>query len=277
MSYRFAAPSQVFYNLAGTTPIPGGGWSFYEPGGTTTPKLTYSDEDLTTANSQPVLLDSSARLDVPVWCDGPYFAELKDANDVVVWNGEITSGIPDTAVLTPLGLNQIWLGDGAGNAIPTDFLPLPDPTGSDDYMVVVSGDGYILQPQPEPPEIPEPEVVVTTSSVRIGTSDDETKWFEQGGTASTSTGVGTKTATGTVTFATPFATLLGVQVTPRGGPHAPGNGEGGYFAKVSVTADSTTGFTVTMSTNTGEDNADGDISGPISFFWKATGTVEIAP
>lgn len=271
MSYRFAAPSQVFQNLAGTAPIPGGGWSFYEPGGTTTPKLTYAEEDLTTPNSQPVLLDSSSRLDVPVWCDGPYFAELKDAGGVVVWNGEITSGIPETAALTPLGLNQIWLGDGAGNAIPTDFLPLPDPTGSDDYMVVVSGDGYILQPQPEPPEIPEPEVVVTTSSVRIGTSDDETKYLIQTGSG-TASASGTKSTTASITFATPYA------VTPIVLP----NTTSGYVTQagtvqpsISVTSTSTTGATFQFVTQTGEGNSDNDIVTPVAFSWVAFGTVEV--
>lgn len=274
MSYRFVNPAPVFFNLAGTTPIPGGQWFFYEIG-TTTPKATYSDIDLTTPNSNPVLLDSSARLNTEVWLDGDYTAELQDADDVVVWNGDITSGNPAGLEIPTLAPGFLT-NDGSSLAW-EDINLFPDPTGSPSYMVVVNGagDGYTLQAQPAAVEIPDPEVVVTTSSVRIGTSDDETKWFEQGGTGATTTGVGTKLATGTVTFATPFATLLGVQVTPTGGPHAPGNGAGGYYAKASVTASSTTAFTVTMCTNTGEENSDGNISGAISFFWKAYGTVEV--
>lgn len=272
MSYRFAAPSQVFYNLAGTAPIPGGSITTWEPGGTTTPKATYAEEDLSVSNGVEVALDSSARLDVNVWMDGAYFVEIKDANDVVVWNGEITSGIPEAAALTPLGLNQIWVGDGAGNAIPTDFVPLPDGTGSDDYVLSVTGGNPIWIPKQVLPEIPEPEVVVTTSSVRIGTSDDETKYLIQTGSG-TATATNTKSTTASITFATPYA------VAPIVLP----NTTSGYVTQagtvqpsISVTSVSTTGATFQFVTQTGEGNSDNNIVTPVAFSWVAFGTVEVA-
>ncbi len=273
MSYRFATPSQVFFNLAGTAPIPGGAWSFFELG-TTTPKATYSDIDLTTPNSNPVLLDSSARLNTEVWLDGDYTAELQDADDVVIWNGDITSGNPAGLEIPTLAPG--FLTNDGSNLSWQDIELFPDPTGSPGYMVIVNGagDGYTLQAQPTPPEIPEPEVVVTTTSLRVGTSDDETKGLLQCGSGSASAS-GTKSTSAAIVYATPFATTPTVVVTPTGGPFATGNGAGGYYVDTSVTSQSTTGFTVTFNSNHGEENSDGNISSAVTFNYMAYGTVEV--
>lgn len=274
MSYRFAAPSQVFSNLAGTAPIPDGYWSFFEPLATTTPKDTYSDPELTIENSHPVLLDSSARLDTEVWLDGDYFAELHDADDVLVWDGVITSGQDAATVLEALGLNEIWVGDGAGNAVATPFVPLPDPTGSADYMLITDGVNWLLQPQPEEQVIPEPEVVITAVSVltgvRVGTSDEETKFYAQFGSDSASAS-STKTTTKAVTFPVAFSTVPKVFVSNKTGYVNGGDTQ----PTVSAINPTTTGFTAQFSTQLGEGNSDSDITVAIDFDYAAFGTLEV--
>jgi hypothetical protein len=63
-------------------PLAGGKLHFYETG-TTTEATTYSDEALTTANANPVILDASGR-QPSVFYDGDLKVVLRDANDVLI-------------------------------------------------------------------------------------------------------------------------------------------------------------------------------------------------
>lgn len=62
-------------------PVPGGKVYTYEQG-TTTPKETYSDEEGTTPNTNPVVLDSSGR--AMIFGDGSYTIDVKDMFDAQV-------------------------------------------------------------------------------------------------------------------------------------------------------------------------------------------------
>lgn len=83
-AYRFLSPvTHYIDDLA--EPLVGGSMYFYEPG-TTNPKTTYSDEGLSVANTNPLVLNSRGALSVNVWLDGEYRVVLKDANGVEQWD-----------------------------------------------------------------------------------------------------------------------------------------------------------------------------------------------
>lgn len=60
-----------------------GGKVYTYVGGTVTPKITYSDRDLTTPNANPVILDS--RGEASIFCSGLLKIILKDSDDVLIW------------------------------------------------------------------------------------------------------------------------------------------------------------------------------------------------
>ena len=178
------------------------------------------------------------------------------------------------AIPDPLGHeNEFLTNDGSVVQWSGPVWMLPDPTGSaGDYPQVNSdGTGYILAPLPEPEEVT--INIEVTSTRAVFTADDGSKWQIIRGTGTTSGGLGTKQTTGVVTYANPFSETVIPSVTATGGPFAPGNDQGGYFADVSVTASSATAFTVTFNTNHGESNSDGNISGNITFGFIAVGPI----
>lgn len=275
MAYRFRDPTPVFENLLGTQPAPGAMAHFYQIG-TTSPKDTFQDYDLTIPNENPVVLDSSGRFPYPVWMDGDYTYELKAANGSSIINPtDIRPEIaPGQAIPDPLGHDDEYLTVSGGLVVWSGPVwKLPDPTGSAGYMVVVdsSGTDYILQQQPEPEELT--ISMAFTASRGLFTDTDDNKWQILRGTGTTSGGLGTKQTSATVTYSNPFSETVIPTITPTGGPFANGNDQGGYFADFSVTASSATGFTVIFNTNHGESNADGNINGNITFGYTAVGPV----
>ncbi len=80
-------------------PLSGGKLHTYEPG-TTTNKTTYSDSDLTSANANPVVLDS--RGEAAIFGSGSYKFVLKDSDDVTIWT------VDDVAVA---GGSALWDSD----------------------------------------------------------------------------------------------------------------------------------------------------------------------
>jgi hypothetical protein len=90
MSSRFVMP---FANVGdGITPADGAKLQFYASG-TSTPKDTYSDEDLTTANANPVIADADGVFG-DIWMnDGDrYKVVLYDKNDVQQWESDPVIG-----------------------------------------------------------------------------------------------------------------------------------------------------------------------------------------
>lgn len=81
---------------------------FYEPG-TTTPKNTYSNNGLTTANSNPVVLSASGVLP-NVFLDGSYKVVLKDKDGVQQWERDSVNSVSELAFAAYDGTITYGLG-----------------------------------------------------------------------------------------------------------------------------------------------------------------------
>ena len=90
---RYSNPVSQYLDGNGD-PLPGNKLSFFETG-TTTPKDTFSDSGLATANTNPVVADANGRIP-DIFLDGTYKVVLKDTDDVTIWTrdplGETTGG-----------------------------------------------------------------------------------------------------------------------------------------------------------------------------------------
>lgn len=94
-------------------PLSGGKVYAYDAG-TTTPRTTYSDSDLTVPNTWPVILDSQGQADI--WPgEGTFKLVVTDANDVQLYtqdnlrlDGDIVSFV--------MGYTSIQVNGGSGGA-----------------------------------------------------------------------------------------------------------------------------------------------------------------
>jgi hypothetical protein len=82
---RFVLPLESTFNINGA-PQDGAKLEFFNPG-LLTNKDTYSDQALTTANTNPVIANASGRFGA-IWMNGDYDVTLKDKNDVLIWGPE---------------------------------------------------------------------------------------------------------------------------------------------------------------------------------------------
>ncbi len=82
---RFVLPLESTFNINGA-PQDGAKLEFFNPG-LLTNKDTYSDQALTTANTNPVVANASGRFGA-IWMNGDYDVTLKDKNDVLIWGPE---------------------------------------------------------------------------------------------------------------------------------------------------------------------------------------------
>lgn len=273
--YHMYSPNPVWFDLAGVANTPNGSIQFYEIG-TTTPKATYNAFSAGSVNANPVPMDSSGRLNVDVWLDGDYSIVVYDEDDAVIDTFDMRPAADAAQSITVPNPNEFVSGDGAQflNVDLTSSL-LPDPTGLVGYTVVSDGEAWIATAPAEEPEPVDPEIVVTAATVltglRVGSSDDETKANFLLGTVTVSAS-GTKTATASVTFSTPFSTVPKIfPVNVTGFITATGD----VMPTVAITAKSTTGFTVRLCTQIGEANGDADIDTACDIDWVAIGTLEV--
>lgn len=277
-AYQFYDPQPVLLNLAGIGPIPNGKVYFYEIG-TTTEKDTWSDYagGVPNLNSNPVLLDSSGRPSTEIWLDGEYSVAVFDADDAVTpINTFDLRPAADDAASIPIPEDDEYLGGNGSEYIAKTYRGLPDPTGLVGWSVVSDGGAWVPQAPTEAPEIPEPDIVITLTpnkSVRIGVSDDTTKFLGKFG-SDTVAPSGTKTVTKSITFDEPFSAnpwFVGIMVTSGAATSA------GAWPTWAITSLSTTGFTVTFNIPDDDDRSQWKISNTINFGWEARGTVVVAP
>lgn len=126
MANRFVFPNVQRFDANGN---PGAGWklAFYKPG-TSTEKDTYSDADLTTPNTNPVIANADG-VWPDIWMDGTYDVRLLDADDVQQDSWNSVKGPIFAAV-----------GSGAADGVPTNayigsFVPDILDGGTDAYTV----------------------------------------------------------------------------------------------------------------------------------------------
>lgn len=99
-AFRISGPRFWAQDPSTGGPLAFGKLYTYEPGGGTTPKLTYTDESGETANSNPVPLNAAGYASVHM--KGAYKFVLTDVNDVVIWSADVVS--------QPVSLGDIDLG-----------------------------------------------------------------------------------------------------------------------------------------------------------------------
>lgn len=135
------------YNLS---PIGGAGWQFFDNNGvplaggllytylagTTTPAVTYTSNTGSTANSNPIVLDSSGRPPYEIWLNGllSYKFILKDSNNVQIWSMNNLYGAPS-------GGTQSYQTATQGQTVFTISSYI---TGNNSLQVYVNGSKQII-------------------------------------------------------------------------------------------------------------------------------------
>jgi hypothetical protein len=267
-AYQFYNPAPVFFDLLGTQIAKNGTLEFYNAGGTTTERNTWSDPGLTTLNTNPVLLGPDARTEVPIFLDGDYTVVLKNSLGAVIATNQVISGSAAGASIPPLVAGGSLGNDGA-NLLWEIIQRLPDPTGSPNHYLTTDGANWILLPIPSAPTIPDPEIVVTESSFRAGISSDETKFLIQMGSGS-APATGTFSSTAAISFDVPFSTRPRVFIMQT----TDSNPQGPIVASTTSVA-TTTGFTARMTLATV--GTSGSVVNAVPFDWIAIGTKEVPP
>jgi hypothetical protein len=107
-----AGAAQQFFDNSGN-PLSGGLLYTYAAG-TTTPLATYTTAAGSTANANPIILNSAGRLDNEVWLTSPltYKFILKDSNNVTIATYDDIPGIGTVSGLT--SGSSILYGNGSG-------------------------------------------------------------------------------------------------------------------------------------------------------------------
>jgi hypothetical protein len=111
MTQPLQAPYCQFINSNGA-PLTGGKVYTYSAG-TTTPKNSYTDSTASTANSNPVVLDSAGR--ASIWLNGSYYIEVKDSSGTLIWSvdnvsGTLNGGDMSSSVYDPSNVKEQLLG-----------------------------------------------------------------------------------------------------------------------------------------------------------------------
>lgn len=258
MSQRFYNPAPVFADLLGLKPLADGSLQFYDQG-TTTPKGTWSDSDLTVANQNPVPLDSSGRANTNIWLDGAYTVVLRAADGTSVWTRDVDDGAGGGATIPTLQNGQFLTNDGS-NLLWGPVLQVPDPSGSSGKVLGTDGANLIWQAKPEAPVLP---VENFNGGVKIGTM------MIQFGTSSLAAS-GQTVAAGSVNFGRAFSAPPVVNANSNTSA-ATAEGQIPVFE----TEATTTGFTVKVHTNDfGRNGA--RITSAVPFSWIAVGPVAAA-
>lgn len=263
MPRQLIPPFEVLYDILGVAPAAGGLLYTYELG-TTTPKETHADYDQTVLNTNPIELDSSGRVETPVWGDGEYTLVLTNADDEVIKTWESRPEQPAATVVPVPDAGEFVTGDGENYALAT-IREVPDPTGSSGRLLSNDGANSLWVSPADAlagliPEPPESDITTGSNSARFG------DYLKQWGTGS-APATGTDRTTATISFPVAFDDpphFVGIQVTSD-------NITGHSLVAIAVTSITTTGCIVTF------DNADRHYQGsskivnPVPFQWMAEG------
>lgn len=259
------------YLLADGTVNAGGKLYFYETD-LTTPKNTWSDEAMTTLNSNPVVMDAAGRTLTDVWGLGEYGVKMTDSADVVIWTRNNVQQSGDAGATIPALQDGEFLTNDGSNLLWQPILQVPDPTGHSGQVLYSDGSISYWAALPATPDPPDPDIVVGSNSFRAGITSDNTKFFLQEGNASMPAS-GTTGTLGSVVFPTPYDTLWGVFIQVTGS----GVTAGGHLAIVSISSQSASGFSAIANVNVLTSGGGSNIITPVTYHWLAVGTVEVAP
>lgn len=261
-AYPYSDPAPVNFNILATAHLSQGSLSFYDIG-TTNPRATWSDVDLTVLNTNPVNLDSSGRPEDPIFLDGDYTVKLTDGPNgtgATIWTRALISGADASFTIPPLVSGSFLTNNGA--VLQWEAIELlPDPTGQSGKAVVSTGTGFTFQAFPTAPTL---DIAVTTDSIRAGDGVSTTKMLIQKGSATCGPS-GSSSATVAVVFATPFTAVPTVVMTPTGGIQP-----GGQPTFIINGTPSTTGFTARFDVAEGS-GASPNITVAIPFDYIAMG------
>jgi hypothetical protein len=262
-SFRIVDQLRTFYGLSGQL-LAGGSLVFYTAG-TTTPANVYGEPALTTNNGSTIDLDSSGRPDVDIWADtdNAFKMRLYDADDVLqgeIDNLEVPGGAGQTIPVPDSG--ELLTGDGTNFAVAT-IREVPDPAGNADK--ILSTDGTDLSWIAKPADGDDGTANVTQTATEFTVEDMAIVTGTGSGTAA-----GGRTQTATVTFATAFTSVpVFVDVVPSDTSLSSG---GNNMPSWSVTAKSTTGFTVKFTMGETDDSQSSfDFNSAVDFAYIAVG------
>jgi hypothetical protein len=226
--------SQQFFDNNGI-PLSGGLLYTYQAG-SSTPLATYTDINATVANANPIVLNSSGRLDNEIWLTYGYFYKfvLKTSAATTLGTYDNLYGIigvanTSTGTTIPTGMISLWYG--AIGSVPTGWYLCDGSNGTPDLrnkFVVGAGSTYAV-------------AATGGSTDAIVVSHTHTA---------------TSTSTSTVTDPGHTHTIPATQVVTSSGPNAI---EDGTVSGSYTVPSNTTGVTVATSTST--TNASTGVSG----------------
>ncbi len=148
---RLILPYQRVEDLNGH-PLPGAKMYFYESG-TVTPKDTYSDEALTTPNTNPVIADSQGQFG-NIFLSGAYSVKLTDADDVTQpdYPAEIAATVDSSSSVLLTGAQTVagvkTFTDRMANKADTPIYELEEndgPSNNRIYQIIASAEQFILR------------------------------------------------------------------------------------------------------------------------------------
>lgn len=263
------------YLLADGTVNAGGKLQFFETD-LSTPKDTWSDEAMTTLNSNPVVMDAAGRSLTDIWGDGEYGVKMMDADDVVIWTrNNVKASNAEPLAIPALQDGEFLTNNGSVLQWQT-IIQVPDPTGHADDILYSDGTLAYWGAPPAEPDIPDPDIVVDSESFRAGVSSDNTKFFMLTGTGSAPS-TGTKSTTVSVPFDPTFDALWNVIITPTVSSATPS----GAIPTLSVTGwtPGNASSSVTVNFNIPDDDSTSNwkFNSAVTFAWTAIGTREVAP
>ena len=150
-----------------------GGFLYTYAAGTTTPQATYTDSTASTANSNPIVLDS--RGEANIWLSSSdYKFKLTDAEGTEIWTVDNIAA-PSTALSPVFSSNVTISADTAGPAL----------------LITQTGAGAAIRVQDSADPDSSPFVVDTTGQVGIGTPSPSNALDVAGGAIQISTSGGT--------------------------------------------------------------------------------------
>jgi hypothetical protein len=150
MAVLTPAPKTAFVDAAGEPLV--GGQLYTYIAGTTTLQATYTDSTATTANTNPIILDS--RGEANVWLGGAiYKFVLKDADDALIWTVDNISA--PTAAVSPVLSGNVTIDSNT-----------PSPA----LQITQTGTGPALKVQDSSDPDVTPFIVDSTGQVGIGTA-----------------------------------------------------------------------------------------------------------